>query len=209
MSSSSIEKPTKIYDDKLYEAAAKGSTFHTDPRINIEATNVVMQILKEKIINALPESREIERQLDAGKIDTKTARKIEEIFRAIGFNPDTTERSLLDEERKDLALRTANLLKFKFLAQASLLVSYLCSSKGLPKTEAVKLILSTKFSNSLGDAVGCRIIAIWERDIAAAEERSRVAEQEIEVAKKRRKDAEMMTDAIRSLRTIAAEIKRR
>ena len=61
----------------------------------------------------------------------------------------------------------------------------------------------------MSDAIARITIAAFDRETAAFKERSRAAEERSRAAEKRRKDAEMMTDAIRALRTIAAEIKRR
>ena len=71
----SLISSAQIYKPEIYQAAEKGSSCE-DEKIGTASTNVVAQILMEKVILLLPGTPALAQQVEKKKIDEDTAKKV-------------------------------------------------------------------------------------------------------------------------------------
>ena len=198
----SLISSAQIYKPELYQAAAKDSSC-TDQEISVESTNVVVQILEETVIRPLSQIPTLAQQVDKRIIDTDTSKKIEGIFRTIGITPSKEKGPSLEEERHDLALRTANLFKYKYQLQLRALLLYLSCFKKFSREEALQSILGNWSGGSLSDAVGNKAIDVFKADIEIQKERQTAAEKRS--AEARAESAKARAESAEAKKTIARE----
>ena len=186
MSVGAVQDPVsddQIYAPELYRAAEKGSTC-SDPKISVASTNVIMQILSERVIGPLSEIPNLDQQVEKGKIATGTTEKVERIFQAIGFTPSVIKGPCLGGEQKDLALRTANLFRFEYFdSWADILADYLARSRGFSENDAFRNILGALSGGSLSDAVGKRALEVFKESLAVQKQRLATAKGDLATAK--------------------------
>ena len=177
----SLISSAQIYKPEIYQAAEKGSSCE-DEKIGTASTNVVAQILMEKVILLLPGTPALAQQVEKKKIDEDTAKKMEGIFRTIGFTPNKVKGPRLEEDRHDLALRTANLFKSEYQLQLRALILYL-TSRNFSRDDALQNILGTWSGGSLSDAVGNKALDVFKADFEIQKKRSAAARAESAAAR--------------------------
>ena len=203
--------PDQIYPEELYRAAEVGCTPRKQ-KTSMECTNVIMQILEKYVYGILSDPDLIQR-VKKHKGNAEIIKRIEGVFHTIKFTPSKNVAHL-EGDRKDLALRTANLFRFVPELQLETLKVYLCHSRNFSEEEAFRSILGA-FDDSLGDAggslsdaVGERVLDVFRVNLAVQKARSVDAKAEITTAKEELARERLKMEAYDGLLNMVDKVKR-